>query len=193
MIYGKYKNVRNSGWQCLIDYKIDKLPVSLTNIAKQAKIIILKNSSARKLLPDESGASFLLKKQWIVVYDDTQPIEINRFTIAHEFGHIFLGHSTIKGYYYRTFNKRRPDIEIEADMFAARLLAPACVLHELGITSAEEIKKICRITITAAEYRAERMQILEQRNAWYKSPLERQVVKQFESFIKEYRLKTGTL
>ena len=78
-------------------------------------------------------------------------------------------------------------------MFAARLLAPACVLHELGITSAEKIAKVCNISITAAKHRAERMQILEKRNAWYRSPLERQVIKQFENYIKESRLKTGTL
>ena len=165
----------------------------MKSITDQADFIILKNSLANKLKPGERGVSFLIGKQWAIVYDDSKSVEISRFTIAHELGHIFLGHSTLKGYHSRMFGKERPEIESEADMFAARLLAPACVLHELGITSAEEIARVCKISITAAEYRAERMQILEQRNAWYKSQLERQVIKQFEKFIKESRSKNGTL
>ena len=169
------------------------MPVSLKKITKQANIRTIKNSLLNTLQENERGISLLIKNQWVIIYDDKEPIPVSRFTIAHELGHIFLGHSFQKGYHSRNFDKKRPDIENEADMFAARLLAPACVLHELGISSTEEIARVCKISITAAEYRAERMRILEQRNAWYKSQLERQVIKQFESFIKEYRLKTGTL
>lgn len=183
MIYGKYKNVRNSSWQCLIDYKINKLPVSLVSIAKQSGILITKESIANKLNTGERGASFLIGERWIIVYDDSKSTETSRFTIAHEFGHIFLGHAIKKGYHLRTFAKERPDIESEADMFAARLLAPACILHELGLTEAEDIAKICNISISAARNRAERMAILEQRNKWYLSPLERQVHSQFENYI----------
>lgn len=74
-------------------------------------------------------------------------------------------------------------------MFAARLLAPACVLHELQALSAEQIAKVCNISISAAEVRAERMQVLEARNKYYLHPLERQVRQQFEQFIEEYRSK----
>lgn len=168
------------------------MPVSLTKITKQANIRIIKNSLVNELKGNERGISLLIKNQWVIIYDDKEPIPVSRFTIAHELGHIFLGHAYKKGY-TRTFSKKRPEIESEADMFAARLLAPACALHELGITSAEKIAKVCNISITAAKHRAERMQILEKRNAWYRSPLERQVIKQFENYIKESRLKTGTL
>lgn len=177
----------------MLDFGITELPVSLKKITKQANIRTIKNSLLNTLQENERGISLLIKNQWVIIYDDKEPIPVSRFTIAHELGHIFLGHSFQKGYHSRNFDKKRPDIENEADMFAARLLAPACVLHELGITSAEEIAKVCNISITAAKHRAERIQILEQRNAWYTNPLERQVIKQFESFIKEYRLKTGTL
>jgi Zn-dependent peptidase ImmA (M78 family) len=169
------------------------LPVSLTKITKQANIRIIKNSLVNELKGNERGISLLIKNQWVIIYDDKEPIPVSRFTIAHELGHIFLGHSFQKGYHSRNFDKKRPDIENEADMFAARLLAPACVLHELGITSAEKIAKVCNISITAAKNRSERIRILEQRNAWYRSPLERQVIKQFENYIKENRLKSGTL
>ena len=67
--------------------------------------------------------------------------------------------------------------------FAARLLAPACVLHEIGATNASDIQKLCRISAQAAEYRAERMRELEQRGRFYTSPLERQLIRKFESYI----------
>lgn len=89
---------------------------------------------------------------------------------------------------YRTFAVR-DDLESSANVFARDLLAPACVLHELHATTAEEIAKICNISMQAAKNRAERMQVLEARNKYYLHPLERQVRQQFEQFIEEYRSK----
>lgn len=97
-----------------------------------------------------------------------------------------LGYVLVSGTKYRTFAKRNEE-EQSADMFAARLLAPACVLHELQAINTEQIAKICNISISAAEVRAERMAILEARNKYYLHPLERKVREQFESFIKENR------
>ena len=134
----------------------------------------------------ERGISVYDGDKWLIVYDDNIKTSVNRFTIAHEFGHIFLGHELKKGYYARTFDNK-PEVEQAADMFAARLLAPACVLHELHATTAEKIAEICNISIQAAKHRAERMAILEARNKYYLHPLERQVRKQFEDYIKENR------
>ena len=44
MLYGKYKNVRNSAWQALLDFNVTKLPVSVNSIAKQLGIKVIKNS-----------------------------------------------------------------------------------------------------------------------------------------------------
>ena len=66
-----------------------------------------------------------------------------------------------------------------------RKLPTACVLHELQATTAEQIAKICNISMQAAKNRAERMQVLEARNKYYLHPLERKVREQFDSFIKE--------
>lgn len=193
MIYGKYKDLRNASWQCLIDYNITALPVSLIAIAKQSNILIAKNSIAKLLKPSERGISVYDGAKWLIVYDDNIKTSVNRFTIAHEFGHIFLGHELKKGYYARTFDKNKPEVEQEADMFAVRLLAPACVLHELHATTAEQIAEVCNISIQAAKHRAERMAILEARNKYYLHPLEQQVRKQFEDYIKENRSQSYNL
>ena len=188
MLYGKYKNVRNSAWQALLDFNVTKLPISVNSIAKQLGIKVIKNSDIHELQNGERGATILKNEHWYIVFDDTESVPVCRFTVAHEIGHILLGHILVSGTKYRTFSKRDEE-EQAADMFAARLLAPACVLHELHATTATEIAKICNISMPAAKNRAERMAILEARNKYYLHPLERQVRQQFEQFIEEYRSK----
>lgn len=188
MIYGKYKKARNAAWQCLIDYNISELPIKPTLIARAAGIKIIKNSSVNELSLHESGASILIGSQWYIVYDDNNSVERCRFTVAHELGHIFLGHETVKDRYSRsTFDSTKSVIEQEADVFASRLLAPACVLWALDIHTAEDIAKLCNISYMAAQIRAERMKLLYKRNMFLSSPLERAVYKNFEGYIQRIK------
>lgn len=183
MEYGKYKNARNASWQCIIDYSINSLPVKVSEIARKSNITIIKNSNVNFLQTKTSGATILQNNKFYIIYNDMENISRCRFTIAHELGHIFLGHLLVKKEKFRTFITN-DDTEIEANVFARDLLAPACVLHELGITAAEDISTVCNISLESATYRAERMKELEKRNAWYIHPLEIKVKKQFEEFIK---------
>lgn len=185
MLYGKYQNVRNSVWQALIDFNITKLPVSVNDIARQLGIKVIKDSDVHELKNGERGIAELKNGHWYIVFDDRESVPVCRFTVAHELGHILLGHILIDKVNYRTF-ERRDEKEQAADMFAIRLLAPACVLHELQALSVEQIQKVCNISHEASSNRAERMKILEARNKYYLHPLERQVKQQFEPFIKDY-------
>lgn len=184
MKYGLYKNARDAAWQCLIDFNIKSLPVNVSKIAAKNGIRIIKDSKANLLKENQSGMTVEQKGKFYIIYKDSETPERCRFTVAHELGHIFLGHllTAVPACAYRTFTVRN-DLESSANVFARDLLAPACVLHELGATSAEEIAKICNISLEAAQIRAERLQILEKRSAWYLNPLERKVRKQFENFI----------
>lgn len=183
MNYGVYKNARNAAWQCLIDFNITELPVKVSDIAKKSGIKIIKNSKVNLLRENESGLTVLQKGKFYIIYRDTEPYERCRFTIAHELGHIFLGHVMTDKPGYRTFGKGN-DTERAANVFARSLLAPACVLHELGAADPETISKICNVSITAASVRAERLQLLEERNAWYYNPLERKVYRNFKRFVR---------
>ena len=183
MNYGLYKNARNSSWQCLVDFKVNELPVRVSEIAKSSGIAVIKNSNANVLKENESGVTIIQNGQFHIIYNDTENSKRCRFTIAHELGHVFLGHLMINTQQYRTF-KVQNDTESQANVFARDLLAPACVLHELQALSAAEISKLCNISLDSATYRAERMRELELRNAWYLHPLERQVREQFDDFIK---------
>lgn len=185
MDYGKYRGARNASWECILDYNINSLPVLVTDIIKQSENIrLFKNSYANKLEPGKIGKTVFHNNIFEIVYDDTAPSSRCRFTIAHELGHIFLGHLLIDASDCRTF-ANNDDIESAANVFARDLLAPACVLHELHAVNAADVAKICNISLEAATYREKRMQDLELRNAWYINPLEWKVYKQFEVFIKQ--------
>lgn len=189
MIYGKYKNARNAAWQCLIDYNVKSLPVSVLSIAKSAGIKVIKNSKATKnlLSPNESGISILMDKQWYIVYNDKSTRQRNRFTVAHELGHIFLGHELEKrNQMKQAFIKSESNAEQQANIFASRLLAPACVLWALGLKSSDEIASVCDISQTAAKFRAERMVTLYKRNRFLIAPLERAVYNNFKTFLQNF-------
>ena len=151
--YGKYKNVRNAAWQVLIDYNVNKLPIKVTDIVKKSNIKLLNNSDCKFLKNNQLGVSIHIDNDWYIIIDDTMKIERIRFTIAHELGHIFLGHESLL---HRTPNSifiEKPEEETEADMFAARLLAPACVLWGMELHSPKDIAQACNISYQAAVYR----------------------------------------
>lgn len=179
--------MRNAAWKILIDDRISALPVDVVAIARQHDITILKDSIANQLRINELGISMYNKKHWYIIYDDRQSLAEKRLTIAHELGHIFLGHPLIAG--YRLCRERKkPKPESDADMFALRLLAPACVLWGLDLHNAGEIGQVCQIPEPEAQARAKRLAELYQRNKFLTSPLEKQLYQQFLSFIKNQSL-----
>lgn len=185
MVYGIYRHCRNAAWQCLIDFNVTSVPVMLTPIVKKMGIKVIKDSAIHELRPNESGASIFDGESWYIVYNDSEGRKRNRFTIAHELGHILLGHEMKDGYYARSTSPVKPEMETEADSFAVRLLAPACVLWGLRLHSAEEISELCDISYSAAKIREERMKILYKRNKFLTSPLEKEVFSKFEPFINQ--------
>lgn len=72
-----------------------------------------------------------------------------RFTAAHELAHCVLGHLDNE-----TFSLQQ---ECDAERFAADLLAPLVVLHRCGVSSAEEIARICGISRQAAKRRLKQL------------------------------------
>ena len=96
----------------------------------------------------------------------------------------FLGHSLVSARNSRTITfDTRKSSESEADMFAARLLCPACVLWGLKLHTPYEISTYCRVSMAAAKIRAQRMEVLYSRSMFLKNPLEREVYYNFLEYI----------
>lgn len=190
MYYAIYKGIRDGAWLCLLSNKIDRLPVNVLKIAREANIKVVRNSDVDDLLPDEEAKTYYDGKKFIIIYNDLNDTVVSRFAIAHELGHIFLGHITTHTKFanVREFGKK-PKAEQQADMFALRLLCPACVMMKLGMRSAEDISLSCRIPIEHAKIRSERMKALYKKNKFFTSDLEKQIYYNFTDYVVEMTTK----
>lgn len=183
MNYKEYQRVRNLSWTILVRENISELPINIILLCKNLDIKVKYDN----LLTDNDGASIIINDVPYIFVKRNCTVARQRFTVAHELGHILLGHV---GNYELTNREPSPTdnpIEQEANMFAARLLAPACVLWGCGVKTAVEIETLCGISRQAAEYRMQRMNILYAHNKFLTSALERKVYEQFQDFIKAHQ------
>lgn len=181
MDYKKYQSARDAAWKILVDQHICELPVPIIRICHTLGIAVKYDPKLTNKI--NSGQSTIVNgKPYILLAQDCSQKRM-RFTVAHELGHIILGHVGEYELINREPSSADNLIEQEANVFASRLLAPACVLWGCNVQSPEEISKLCDITITAAKYRYERYCDLLQRNRFLQSSLERTVYDQFKSFI----------
>ena len=184
MNYKDYQNARDAVWRLLIDLRISELPVNTVKVCAELGIKLHYYETT-----DESdGMSCYINGVPHVFVSSAVSPERRRFTIAHEIGHIILGHVGKFELINREPSPTDNPIEREANVFASRLLSPACVLWGCNVRTAGQIQELCQISRTAAEYRAERMNELYKRNRFLTSPLEQKVYSQFETFIKHNKI-----
>lgn len=184
-MYHDYKIARNKAWETLIKCNITSLPINLATIARLNNITILKYSDSKQNLTGD-GFSLNVNNVNVIYYNDKKPKARIRFTLAHELGHCLIGHLKFGKTYNRNSEKDFDGMdvyEMQANVFARDLLMPATVLHSLKVSSAEEISKICNVSMQSAEIRYERLLELEKRNMFNRHPLEKQVYKQFQKYI----------
>ena len=201
MQYSKYRESRDLAWQILLDNKIDRLPVRVSGICRFMGYAVTSYARGREAIERfglseaaENNDGFTYKS--VIFYNDVCTVERQRFTVAHELGHILLHNGN--GLYNREPQVKDNPIEQEANVFASRLLAPACVLWGLGVTNAGQIAELCNISIQSAKFRMERLNKLYEREKEFRqkygrscfllSPAERAVYEQFREYISEHRL-----
>lgn len=196
--YRDYQNARDAAWRILLDCGVECLPVRLNPVCRRLKIRVLSYGKNTEMIERANlsqavrrtdGMTFYAGETPIVLFDEKVLPARVKFTVAHELGHIILGH--VKPGSITTVNREphpgdAPE-EQAANQFAARLLAPACVLWGLDIHTPEEIMALCHISRQAAQFRANRMEELYRRNKFLVSPLEWEVYQRFQPFIQEYR------
>lgn len=194
MNYDDYKRARDLSWRVLLNTGTRELPVKVSRICRRYGVTLRSYQVGAPLIRElgleaqcdiSDGFTVRSGDRCYVFYNMEQPPGRVRFTIAHELGHVLLGHlgdgeHTV---YNRESSSEDALEEHTANVFASRLLAPACVLHALGAVTPEQIAAVCDISMAAARFRAGRMGMLEQRGKYGSSPLERQVLAQFQPYI----------
>ena len=112
--------------QTLLDHNITEYPVDLLQLSRRAGIKVIKDSDVDELAAGEYGECLFCDNQWYIVYDDTQPLDKRRFTVAHELGHIFLKHNEEHDRFMKHIEdlkiKHNRKIERQADIFARHLI-----------------------------------------------------------------------
>ena len=79
------------------------------------------------------GFTVFKNGKYIIFYNkDVIPKTRIRFTIAHEIGHIVLGHHFFDEQYYKN---NESEIEKQADIFSGNILLPSVILHKLPFLS----------------------------------------------------------
>lgn len=184
MNYKNYITVRDAAWQILIDSKTHSPPVKVVQICKNMGIQVKLYESPEL----DDGYCKMYPNEPFIFVNARCSRERQRFTIAHELGHIVLGHVGKFPLINREPSPNDNQVETEANTFAFRLLAPACVFHELGINNAYDIARICGISLQSARFRYERLKLLRGRNRFYTSDLEWQVYMQFKDWVDANKL-----
>ncbi len=152
-----YDKVSETVFRVLFEQKVNEFPINMVGLCQSRGIKI-------KYLPDED-----MREGCCQIHEGKPYIFIKRnglrcrkrFTIAHEFGHILLGHIEACKEEERERAVFSEAEEREANAFAERLLAPSCVLEALGVTEAAQIMHLCDVSRAVANRR------LRYLRSWY--------------------------
>ncbi len=197
--YSNYMQARNKAWEIIFKFGINSLPVPISKLCNQMDIRLFSYIEADSLIKayklteytKNDGFATIIQNNYVIFYNENIPKSRIRFTIAHEIGHIVLGDliktnpsGRSRATSWNIGEQTEPDpCEAAANIFASRLLAPACVLWKLGIDNADEISLLCGLSKSASQIRANRMKTLCTRKKFIASPLEAKVLEQFYDFI----------
>lgn len=181
----RYYYISHLARDFILKNKVFLLPINLNSIIKFNHWKVIRYSKLKKLnmieyetlMKENNGfAELTPNNEYIIFYNDELPQGMQRFTIAHEIGHIVLFH----------FKIPIENREQEANMFAARLLMPMCVLRECKIIDEQEIMTMCNVSYISAHYRYNRLIMLKDRNKFYLDYNEKILKRKFNGFIKNY-------
>ena len=138
-----YTRIDNSIIELLEDYNVDEYPIDLIKLTKKMNIKTIPYSKASsygiKNPNTISDDAFADMEHATIFYNDNIMSERQRFSIAHEIGHIWLEHKSSS-----------KETEAEADHFAAYLLAPTPIILELGLDNPKDISNLFSISYSAA-------------------------------------------
>jgi hypothetical protein len=131
-----------------------KYPIDLYSICKMYDWKIkYYNERDNKALFQISTDGFVVenKDNYIIFLNENMLESRQRFTIAHEMGHILLGHHSLDGYNLIANSGLDNEVEREANMFARLLLCPPQIIRYLP-KNATCISNLLKVSKQMAEF-----------------------------------------
>lgn len=147
-----YKKATNLANKIFINYKNISFPLNMFQIIRLFPNIRIEKYSEMaaksntkfydfiEILPSNLGFTFKYGDRSIICYNDKKHETTNRFTLAHELGHILLNHSSSSDFE-----------EKEANCFARNLLCPVTFAKELNIETIADYMNFFGVSEPMAE------------------------------------------
>lgn len=205
--YINYNAVRSQAINLLLDLKIDRYPISPAQICKKkswqlismAEYASMCNSCESEIkhslfIGCDAYTFYNMKtSEYKIVYDRQRHFTgRENWTIAHEIGHIVLGHhKTGKAGYKSIIINQSERYELEADYFAGHLLSTPVILNALNVSSPDQIAHICRLSKAASISRKRALDIW--RIKGYVSKNELCLLTAFDEYLSEMERFKATL
>ncbi len=163
LLYNCYKDTRNLVWKILTKYNVVDFPVKIKALAQELGVNV---NQVNRLPNNMYAVSYTHNDVTHIDYVSSGNINTDRFTVAHELGHLLLRHRADKAYSEYQ--------EEQANIFASRLLAPMIIVREHDPNTPDDLARIFGISIESATIRYNRYIEIKQRNRFLTSPLERE-------------------
>lgn len=182
--------VAQRAWETLLEEGVCQFPVKPRQIARRKGYYVFTydeylQATGRSLLEvarryGTDGFTQQIHGEYAIFYNPARSIPRIRWTLAHELGHILLGHSAVCRFAQPIGGKSQEDRQ--ADQFAAELLCPGPALCRCGLRSAQELAKLCDLSAQAAEIQWTRLQ-----RERHDSPLAQALAQAFAPFLRDYQ------
>lgn len=137
---------RNIARKLLTDIGINNYPILIRDIINHIKREKDLSVYAWAFGKDIDGIQITEGEKAAIGYNQAQHPHRQRFTVAHEIGHLLLGHTTKN--FILDLNSKKSE-EIEANKFAAELLMPLKLLKkdfQNGMKNAKDIAKAYNVS-----------------------------------------------
>lgn len=141
----RYDYAKTKAIDILIEYGTNSLPISVKRISNNLPIKILFDTYSHLIeyqgftydevcdaFKSEDGAVILNGDTYCILYNDRdRSSQRIRFTLAHELGHIVLGHLEFDACLCRLSDYEYDVLEKEANQFASQLLSPEPLIYDI--------------------------------------------------------------
>lgn len=190
MLYKSYLAAQAAALETLLDCGVDSLPVGLSSICRHLGVYLRTYAQGYNILKVYSLGDRMIRSDGLLLRVGEQPIILyngfrsggrQRFSIAHELGHLVLGHDE------QPASREKQALETAANAFAGSLLSPLPVLMAIGVQSSGQIEYLCSISYQAAQLRMSQISRLLERGYRPSGKAERELCRRFKPYLDSLR------